>query len=139
MERGGWNRGDDRDHGGWNRGGHDGDDRRGGRGERSSVAGQSNDIGAVAQSNSAQDSATLLAGDYGIAVSSAAKIIQFAAGENMSQSLQDLNLSPEEASALANLNMPTDATVQKVASKLGEASSTMKKIFSDFVQDASSN
>jgi hypothetical protein len=89
---------------------------------------------AVADSET-QDPAILLAQDYGISTVSAQKITAFAAGTNDAQALLDFGVSANELVPLANLEMPSQESIQKMAANLGEDQTKIATILADFISD----
>jgi len=83
------------------------------------------------------DSATLLAQDYGLKMTSAQKIIVLASGKNLDASAADLGITKFDLAPLAELEMPSQSVLAKVAAHLGEPQDKIEKVFADFVRDIS--
>ena len=122
------------DGGGWRRGGdcnrdgrHDHRDHRCGprRGPRHSLVAE----------NVFVNEAALLALDYGIEQKSADTILQLAKSQTRLAALEKLGLSQEEAAPLLRLEMPSDASIQHMASTMGEDAGVVKQILADFITD----
>lgn len=84
----------------------------------------------------ADNSAILLANDYGIKVSSAEKILAITTNAtNRDTVVKKLNLSNADMKAISNLEMPSRASVQNVANSLGERSAKVERLLTDFIAD----
>ena len=81
------------------------------------------------------DSATLLANDYGLKITSAQKILVLASGKNMDSAAADLGISKMDLAPLADFSMPSLSVIAKVAAQLGEPQDKIQKVFADFVRD----
>jgi hypothetical protein len=92
---------------------------------------------AVAQTATApQDSAALLAQNYSISTASAQKIVAFAQGNDSTEIMDSMGITATDLAPLSDLEMPTQETIQTIATSLGEDSSKIEKVFADFVTDA---
>jgi len=78
---------------------------------------------------------TLLSLNYSIKEEAAAKIINFASGNDRETSLNAMGVSLEEMTPLANLEMPTRESVAKIAAALDESDAKVERILSDFIAD----
>jgi hypothetical protein len=113
------------DHGGWRHGGG------GGGGHHRMLADASlESVGIVSD-----DSASLLAHDYDISHDAAQAIVNFAGSDDQEKALADLGLSATDAAQLANLQMPSQEVIVKVASKLGEDPAKIEKVMAGFIAD----
>lgn len=134
------------DHGGWH---HEGGGEHGGGAPHGGAphGGHHLDTDAVASADlssvalpAAQapvDSAALLANDYGLKIASAQKILVLASGKNMDSAAQDLGISKMDLAPLADLSMPSQSVIAKMAAKLGEPQDKIQQVFADFVRDIS--
>lgn len=82
-----------------------------------------------------RDAAELLARDYNIRTSSARKILQLAESREKEKFLGALGLRAEEIAPIVKLEMPSNHVVNKIAGKLGEKSSRISRVLSDFLHD----
>ncbi len=84
-------------------------------------------------------SAKLLAGDYGIKLSSAVQILAITnQAENRDAVVKKLRIQPSDLRAIAKLEQPSREVVEKVAQALGERPAKIERILKDFLADAKS-
>lgn len=76
-----------------------------------------------------------LARSYSISLDSANTILELTSGENQKEQLAALGLDVSDVSSLANLEMPSRESVDKVALALNEQSISIERLMADFVRD----
>ena len=80
----------------------------------------------------------LLAKNYDIKESSAQKIIAFAGKKNKMKMLPELGLTSKDVAPLLRLEMPEQASIQKISTKLEEDPAKIERLLADFVGDIKS-
>lgn len=82
-----------------------------------------------------QEQAMRLSEDYGLKEQSAVKIISLINSTNLQSDLVSMNLRTQDVAPLANLRMPTNASIRRMAAALHENEDAIATAIYDFISD----